>query len=141
MFKKVLIPIDVAIKDEAQKLLVAAKTLTAGWDCELHVLTVVPDFGMAIVGSYFDEKFEDQTRGAVAEQLAAVVAQADMSVTQQVLMGSVYDSVIAHANNIGADLIVIGAHQPDLSDYLLGSNAARVVRHSKRSVLVLRDAP
>ena len=39
---------------------------------------------------------------------------------------------------IGAELILIGAHSPELKDYLLGSNAARIVRHSPKSVLVLR---
>ena len=37
------------------------------------------------------------------------------------------------------DLIVIGAHKAQISDFLLGPNAARVVRHSKASVLVVRD--
>ncbi|MEP3300223.1 MAG: universal stress protein, partial [Pseudoruegeria sp.] len=37
-----------------------------------------------------------------------------------------------------ADLIVIGAHRPDFKDYLLGPNAARVVRHSECSVYVVR---
>ena len=36
------------------------------------------------------------------------------------------------------DLIVIGAHKPDFKDYLLGPNAARVVRHSHCSVHVVR---
>jgi len=40
---------------------------------------------------------------------------------------------------IDADLIVLGANRPDLKDYLLGPNASRVVRHSARSVLVVRD--
>ena len=37
-----------------------------------------------------------------------------------------------------ADAIVIASHRPDLSDYLLGSTAARVVRHAQCTVLVLR---
>jgi hypothetical protein len=30
------------------------------------------------------------------------------------------------------------AHSPDLKDYLLGPNAARVVRHANQSVMVIR---
>ncbi len=33
----------------------------------------------------------------------------------------------------------IGSHRPELKDYLLGPNAARVVRHANCSVLVVRD--
>lgn len=43
------------------------------------------------------------------------------------------------AAKIGADLIVIGSHRPEMGDFLLGPNAARVVRHSKVSVLVVRE--
>ena len=42
------------------------------------------------------------------------------------------------AKNTCASLIVVGAHKADLSDYLLGPNAARVVRHAKSSVYVVR---
>jgi len=33
---------------------------------------------------------------------------------------------------------VLASHRPDLKDYLLGPNAARVVRHADRSVFVVR---
>jgi nucleotide-binding universal stress UspA family protein len=36
-------------------------------------------------------------------------------------------------------VIVLASHRPELKDYLLGPNAARVVRHAKCSVLVVRD--
>ncbi|MFY2822514.1 universal stress protein, partial [Ruegeria sp. MALMAid1280] len=46
--------------------------------------------------------------------------------------------ILHTAAEAGSDLIVIGAHKPDLKDYLLGPNAARVVRHSTVSVYVVR---
>ena len=36
------------------------------------------------------------------------------------------------------DCVVIASHRPGLQDYLLGSTAARVVRHAACSVHVLR---
>ena len=42
------------------------------------------------------------------------------------------------ANRLGCDLIVVGAHRPELGDYLLGPNAARIVRHADQSVFVVR---
>ena len=53
--------------------------------------------------------------------------------------GTIYDEILAVADEIGADLIVMASHRPALRDYLLGPNAARVVRHAKQSVLVVRD--
>ena len=138
MFKKVLIPVDVTVAEDTQKLLKAAITLTAGWKCEIHVATVVPTVSMPIVGSYFDKDFEAESKAAAAKELALAVSDASIDAQQHVLAGTVYDTVIDIASKLDMDLILIGAHQPELRDYLLGSNAARVVRHSKCSVLVLR---
>ena len=51
MFNKILIPVDVTVQKDTAKLLNAAKILTAGWACEIHVATVVPMVSMPIVGS------------------------------------------------------------------------------------------
>jgi nucleotide-binding universal stress UspA family protein len=64
--------------------------------------------------------------------------EANESVRHVVVTGNTYDEILRVAEADGAALIVIGAHQPDLRDYLLGPNAARVVRHAKCSVLVVR---
>ena len=52
--------------------------------------------------------------------------------------GTVYDEVLAAAKLVEADLIITGSHKPNVSDYLLGSNAARIMRHAECSVLVVR---
>lgn len=139
MFKKVLIPVDVSIPMETHRLFSATKALTRSWECDLHVVTVIPSVGMAIVGSYLDQNFDADSRKIVSDQLAQAIIETGLTATQHVLSGTVYDSVINLAAKLRADLIIIGAHQPEFSDYLIGSNAARVVRHSTQSVLVLRD--
>jgi nucleotide-binding universal stress UspA family protein len=139
MFKTVLVAVDVVHTGQAQKTLSAVKDLVAPWHCTTHVASIVPNFGMAIVGSYFDKGFQAAAHDKTEEELRAAVAAAGLDAECHVVMGTVYDRIIALANTLDADLIVISAHSPDLEDYLLGSNAARVVRHSQRSVLVLRD--
>ena len=39
----------------------------------------------------------------------------------------------------GIDLIVMRSHRPKFSTYLLGSNAAHIVRHAPCSVFVVRE--
>jgi nucleotide-binding universal stress UspA family protein len=39
---------------------------------------------------------------------------------------------------VQADLIILGAHRPDISDYLMGANAAQIVRHADCSVWTVR---
>ncbi len=53
--------------------------------------------------------------------------------------GTIYQEILSAARKIEVDLIVMASHRPALEDYLLGPNAARVVRHADCSVLVVRD--
>ena len=53
--------------------------------------------------------------------------------------GSIYSAILETAKKVKADLIIIGSHRPTMGDFLLGPNAARVVRHAECSVLVVRD--
>ncbi len=48
------------------------------------------------------------------------------------------EEILRVAREIEADLILLAAHRPELKDFLLGPNAARVVRHFDGSVLVVR---
>lgn len=52
---------------------------------------------------------------------------------------SIYAEILGVAEEAGADLIVVGSHRPAMWDYLLGTNASRVVRHANCSVLVARE--
>ena len=47
-------------------------------------------------------------------------------------------TIVEYARAHSTDCIIISSHRPDLSDYLLGSTASRVVRHAQCSVFVLR---
>ena len=71
--------------------------------------------------------------------LAAKVDLAEGAAAISVRFGDVYQEILAHANKIGADLIIVASHKPNVSDYLLGTTAARVVRHAACSVFVVRQ--
>ncbi|EGM8503291.1 universal stress protein, partial [Escherichia coli] len=52
--------------------------------------------------------------------------------------GTPKDQILKLAENLNADLIIIGSNRPSIATYLIGSNAAAIVRHAKCSVLVAR---
>lgn len=141
MFKSILLPIDLSDQATWTKALPAAVTLAQHQDAVLHIATVVPDFGMSVVGSFFPEGFEEKAMHEVGEQLTAFInahVPEGIEVHPHVLHGRVYDQIIEAADRAGADVIVMGSHRPELKDYLLGPNAARVVRHATQSVFVVR---
>jgi nucleotide-binding universal stress UspA family protein len=112
------------------------------FDAQLHLMTVVPDFGMSIISQYFPGNSDDKMIEAAQTALKAFSKKhipEGIKVQHIVGQGTVYQVIIETSEKINADLIIMGAHRPDLKDYLLGPNAARVVRHSDKSVLVVRD--
>ena len=79
--------------------------------------------------------------GQVEKELSSLGAELDLKggdVKVLIRFGTVYEEIIAAAELVGADLIVTGSHKPNVGDYLIGTNASRVVRHAACSVLVIR---
>ncbi|MBC7132994.1 MAG: universal stress protein [Roseovarius sp.] len=139
----VLCAIDVSNANQDDPVLRRAAQLAALDGAQLDVITVVPDYGMSVVGSFFGsghhEKLEAEARRLLNAQVTRVLgAEANEKVRHIVTTGNAYDEILRVARADGAALIVIGAHKPDFSDYLLGPNAARVVRHALCSVMVVR---
>ena len=143
MISTVLCAVDINRPEEESHVLQAAKRLADLDGAQLDVITVVPDFGASLVGAYFQEHHVHTARDDAATALdqfvtQAIGAEANATTRHVVAIGSVYEEVLKTAKLSNADLIVIGAHRPDFKDYLLGPNAARVVRHSSCSVYVVR---
>ncbi|PID36539.1 MAG: universal stress protein [Rhodobacterales bacterium] len=141
--KTVLCAIDINRPDDDHKILRRAAQLAELDGAKLDVITVMPDFGSSMVAAYFSDHKADTMRQHAKELvekacIEALGAEANKSIRHIVVTGNVYEEVLHCAKADGADLIVIGAHRPDLKDYLLGPNAARVVRHSECSVYVVR---
>lgn len=139
MFKKILVPVDLAEVEVASPALKKAAELAALWSAELRVINIqslMPATFMDYVPAGFDEEQRGQAETALAEIAAGLGPKVKASTVVRV--GGVYPEILAEAESWGADLIVIGSHRPAMSTYLIGSNAKTVVRHAKCSVLVVR---
>ncbi len=142
MYKNILFPVDITEDENSWKnpLSVAIDQAKA-FKAKLHIVTVVSDYGMSIVQQYFPqgsiEKVVERTKQDLQDFVTNNIPK-EIQGEQIVIKGSVYECIIKVSKNVGADLIVMSAHRPELSDYLLGPNAAKVVRHSDKSVLVVR---
>jgi nucleotide-binding universal stress UspA family protein len=142
MYKDILFPVDITQDSSWGTALPVVLEYVEAFNAKLHVLYVVSDYGMSIVQQYFP-------KGAVEEVITKAKADlhsfvethvpAGIKVQHIIGRGSVYDCIIDTAEKVGADLIVMSANRPELKDYLLGPNAAKVVRHSEISVLVVRE--
>ena len=141
--RPVLCAVDISNKDKDIDVLKIAQRMAALDDAQLDVITVVPDFGMSVVGSFFEphhhEKAVEEAQRLLSETVeSAIGSEANTSARHIVATGNAYEEILNAAQLAGTGLIVIGAQKPDFKDYLLGPNASRVVRHSECSVLVVR---
>ena len=143
MYTDILLSIDVTTESTWKKPLPTAVEYAKAFGARLHIMTVVPDFGMSIVGQYFPDGFEhkalEDAQNALHEFSRDHVPEG-IQLQHIVAHGRIYREVLRIADEIKADLIVMAAHRPETgSAGLLGSNAERVVRHAGSSVLVVRD--
>jgi nucleotide-binding universal stress UspA family protein len=141
MYQNILLAVDLNDQSSWQRALPQAVEMCSAGSTKLHVITVVPDFGMSIVSSYFPEGYEKEVGAKVMGNLKAFVAEHvpdGISVQHIVGSGNVYEAILKTADEVKADLIVIAAGRPDLKEFLLGPNAARVARHADVSVLIVR---
>ncbi len=140
IFRRVLAAVDLSQETGSARVLAAAcETLEEG--DTLHIVTVVPDFGMSIVGSFFpsghEGKMVSQAQDALHEFTKAHLPDG-ISKQHIVAHGNIYEEILAAAETVNADLIVVGTHPASPRDYVLGPNAERITRHAKCSVLAVR---
>lgn len=140
-FNNILATIDLGDVQTSEAVMQGAIELLDDGDT-LSVICVVPNFGVGVVGSFFPDDYEEEaikkTKDALHEFTEKHVPKGTR-LRHIISYGNVYEEIIEAANKIEADVILIGSHRPKLRDYLLGPNAARVVRHAKQSVFVVRN--
>ena len=142
MFKDILLPIDLGDVESSRKAVSTALDLSRSEDTRLHLMCVVPGYSMSIVSQYFPKGFEEKSLTEATKQLNDFIANnipSEIESQAIVANGTVYEEILLTAKKVGCDLIVMASHRPELKDYLLGPNAARVVRHANCSVLVVRE--
>jgi len=143
MIKKILVPVDLRDEHSWQSTLPIALQEARAYGAELVAMTVFEPLGINIPDLPLAEEHNRKALQHTEEALAALVAQqipSEIASRALVRQGSsVYKEILQTTKELGADLIVMAAHHPMLRDYLLGPNAAKVVRHADCSVYVVRD--
>ena len=141
MYKKILFPIDLQHTKEAEKSLRVVIDEARRSKAKIKVMTAATGFGMPIVASFFDEKTVKKALKEVARQLKAYVDKNipdDIESSAVVLEGNPPELILKQAKKDKVDLIVISAHNTQIENLLLGSCAAKVVRHSDCTVIVVK---
>src|SRR6516164_4002726 len=141
MFRKILVPVDLADADLAKSAIETAVSLARASGGQVRLLNVLP-MTPVMLAEYVPPDFDAQQRQSAEEALTIIAKECGLDpgrVTITVRQGGIYHEVLEEAKPIGADLIVMSSHRPAMRTYFLGSNAGHVVRYAKCSVLVVRQ--
>lgn len=138
------VPIDISDSELTQRVISHVEEEAKIDDAEVHFLTVIPSLPYyASLGLAYSAELPamDDLKAEAKSQLEEIIKKFKLPTDRvhvHVEEGSPKDRILELAKKIPAHMIIIASHRPDITTYLLGSNAAAVVRHAECSVLVVR---
>jgi nucleotide-binding universal stress UspA family protein len=142
MFKNIVVPIDLADKHSVKIVLPAALDFARAFSSKIHLVYVMPDFGLRMVEDYLPRHWmsDQKTKyNKLFDEIVKNIVPEGIEVDFHISRGAIYDEIINYSDKLNADLIMLSAVRPQFKDYMLGPNASKIVRHSSISVMVIRS--
>jgi len=136
MYKIILVPIEFSHEHSGINAIKIAKKLIDN-DGEIILLSVVGSIPPYIEAEIPMDLMENSKKLAY-EKLAAIARKEGIKSDVKIRVGHAANEILEAARIHNANLIIVASHRPGLSDYFLGSTAARIVRHAQCPVLVDR---
>lgn len=135
MYKNILVAID-PTHEHAEDALHMGLHLAEDAMSRVTALTVVAPIPSAVALELPDEVIAQAAERMLADLRRIVGPNSEVATVVQ--HGNPGPTIVEYARDNAIDCIVIASHKPGLSDYFLGSTAARVVRHAPCAVHVMR---
>ena len=129
MYQRIIMPVDVFEMELSDKAVRHAEFLAQQASLSLH------RFAADV------RRFEEHLQHEAETRLQTMVSHFSIDpsrIKTHVRFGSVRDAVNELANELKADVVVIGSRNPSITTHLLGSNASSVIRHTHIPVMVVR---
>jgi len=143
MYKRILVPIDLADVELAKPAIATALMMARESNGSVRLINVLP-LTPVVLAEYVPADFEAQQRASAEEAIGIVAGETGLEpdhITTVVRQGTIDREILDEAKKMHADLIVMSSHRAGMRTYFLGSNAGHVVRYATCSVLVVRQAP
>lgn len=140
MYKKILVPVDLADPNLARPALDTAVMMANAGGGEIRLINVLP-VTPVMLAEYVPPDFDAQQRRSAEEALTIVAKEiglGDGRSSWVVRQGGIYQEILEEAKDYHADLIVMSSHRVGVRTYFLGSVAGHVVRYATCSVMVVR---
>lgn len=137
MFKKIMVPIDLAHLDNLKRSLSVASDIAKLYGASIHYVGVTATQpGQA---AHNPEEFNEKLQKLAADQASesGLVIHAKTVVSNDVAIE--LDAFLRRTcDELDADLIVVGSHIPGFADYITSSHGGSLASHASVSVFVVR---
>jgi nucleotide-binding universal stress UspA family protein len=136
MYTNILVPVVLDHGERGvQSMKVAQQLLEDGGKITLlTVMEEIPSFAT----TYLPEGLAESQQDEALTGLKKLAEASSVPCEAVVVRGHGYSRILEYSETHKIDCIVIASHKPGFEDYFLGSTAARVVRHAKCGVHILR---
>jgi len=137
MFKKIMTPVDLAHKGDLDKALQVSADLAKHYGAEVVFVAVTAATPSST--AHNPAEFAQKLDAFASEQADkhGISASGDTEISHDPTT-DVDDALLKTVGKIGADLIVMQSHMPNVMDYVWPSNGGKVAEHAKCSVMVVR---
>jgi nucleotide-binding universal stress UspA family protein len=139
---RILVPLDGSEYSKRAVAFLASRSTLIGAEPEVHVLNVQPTIARmaaARLGRELTRRIYQTEAEAVLAPACKALAKAGIAIETHVENGHAAERIAQVAENLKADLVVLGAHgYSEFKGLLFGSVTHGVLARSKRPVLVLR---
>ena len=144
MIKKIFVSVDLSTPVITEKVCETANDIASKYEAEIQLITILPDYGMPLVASFFPEGAQDKIKADLNAQLKALAAK---HFTVNVKVGVIHSNGSKRANSILAtlaelkpDLAILGCRRKHSrnSQRLLGSTTMSVADRAECKVLLVK---
>ena len=140
---RILLPVDGSIHSQNAIRFVAQREALAGGSAEIELLNVqylVPDLITNMMGLEAIQAFYQAEGQKVFAGLRSTIKESGIDAKEKIISGDFGPAIAEEAERMNADLIIMGTRGcSPVSGFLLGSVSSKVLAHSKRPLLLVRD--
>ena len=137
MYEKIMVPVDLAHLDRLAKAIATATDLARHYGAPICLVGVTAETPTEV--AHTPEEYAEKLKAFAAAQSAAQgLAFEAVAYPSHDPAVDLHGTLIAAAEEQGADLIVLASHLPGLPEHVFASNAGAVASHAQVSVFVVR---
>ena len=138
-YVQILVALD--LSEDSNRILQRARGVASSDTAELHIIHVIEPLSFAYGGDIPMDfsGIQDEIYQQATQQLERFAASNGVDEAHRhIVMGRPEVEIHSHAEELGADLIVVGSHGRHGLALLMGSTANGVLHGAKRDVLAVR---